>query len=47
MIKSIMHYFSAEARIARALRRAAKIAGDNYYQVAFGEFSDLAKKFER
>lgn len=47
MIKFIKHYFSPEARIARALRKAAKIAGENYYQIAFDEFSDLAKKFER
>lgn len=47
MIEFIKYYFSPEARIARALRKAAKIAGDNYYQVAFGEFSYLAKKFER
>lgn len=46
MIKFIKWYFSPEQRIARKLRSAAKIAGENYYQIAYGKFSDMAKEFE-
>lgn len=47
MIKFLKWYFSPEQRIARLLRKAADIAGDNYYQIAFGHFIDEAKEFER
>jgi hypothetical protein len=29
------------------MRRAAKIAGDNYYQIAYGQLSDRAREFEK
>lgn len=47
MIKLIIKYFSPERRIARKLRSAANLAGDNYYQIAFGQISDMAKEFEK
>lgn len=47
MIKAIKRYFSPEQRIARLLRKAAILAGDNYYQIAFGQLSDIAKEFEK
>jgi len=47
LIKSIKKYFTPEARIARKLRAVAKLAGDNYYQIAYGQFSDAAKEFEK
>lgn len=46
MIKFIKRYFSAEQRIARLLRKAAKIAGDNHYQIAYGQLSDRAIAFD-
>lgn len=46
MIELIKRWFSPELRIARKLREAAKIAGDNNYQVAHGEFNEKAKVFE-
>jgi hypothetical protein len=45
MIKFLKWYFSPEQRIARLLRKAADIAGDNNYQIAFGHLSDAAKRF--
>jgi hypothetical protein len=47
MIKFIKRYLSPEQRIARLLRRAAKIAGENYYQIAYGHLSDRAREFEK
>jgi hypothetical protein len=47
MIKFLKWYFSPEQRIARLLRKAQSIAGETSYTVAFGEFSDLARAFER
>ena len=47
MIKFIKWYFSPEQRIARLLRKAANIAGDDYYQIVFGELSNWAKCFEK
>lgn len=47
MIKFIKRHFSPEQRIARLLRKAAKIAGDNYYQIAYGQLSDRAREFEK
>lgn len=47
MIKAILKYFSPERRIARKLRSAANLAGDNYYQIAYGHLSDMAKEFEK
>lgn len=45
-IKSIALYFSAEARIARHLRKAQELAGYANYTVAFGLLNDVAKVFE-
>lgn len=47
IIKAIKWYFSPEARIARLLRNAANIAGENYYQIAYGQLSDRAREFEK
>lgn len=47
MIKFLKWYFSPEQRIARLLRKAQHIAGETRYTVAFGEFGDLARTFER
>ena len=47
LIKEMRWYFSPEARIARKLRSAAKLAGEHYYQIAFGQLSDRAREFEK
>ncbi len=47
MIKFLKWYSSPEQRIARLVRKAQHLAGENNYTVAFGVFNDLAKVFER